>query len=151
MSEKGKVPEAKTWANWLLIIIGIILFTGGVLYLPSSLRERLIPAEVTEVVQKANLSGELAAALGLAGGFHLLVYGVFSIIAGIGLFARRAWAWGMAIMLLSIIVVMTVVNIATAMINNTFDPILMLLPTVAAVASLVAWLALVSARKAYTA
>ena len=151
MSEARRAPKPKTWANWLLIVIVVALLIGGSLYLPPSLRERLIPVEVSQAITEANVSADLARSLGLAGGIQLIIYGVFSIVAGIGLFAKRAWAWGMAIMILSIIVVMTAADIATAATAGKFDPFLMALPIVAAFAALCAWFALMGARKAYRA
>jgi len=146
-----KAPKPKTWVNWLLIFIGVALLIGGSLYLPTRLGERLIPERVRQAITEANVSADLARSLGLAGGIQLMVYGIFSIIAGIGLFAQRGWAWGMAIMILSIIVVMTVADIAAAAMGGKFDPFLMGLPIIAAFASLCAWFALMGARKAYKA
>ena len=151
MSEIRRAPKATTWVNWLLILIGVALLIGGSLYLPTQLRERLIPGQVRQAITEANVSADLARSLGLEGGIQLIVYGVFSIIAGIGLFAKRGWAWGMAIMILSIIVVMTAADIVTAAMGGKFDPLLMALPIIAAFASLCAWFALVGARKAYKA
>lgn len=152
MSERQKTPEVQTWVNWLLIIIGIILLVGGALYLPSGLRQRLLPEGVAQAIRDTNLTAEMSGALGLANGFHLMVYGAFAIIAGVGLFGRRAWAWGMAVMILSIIFVITAWDIVTQVIRvGAYDPILQLLPTVAALASLVAWCTLVRRRKAYSA
>ena len=152
MSERKKEPEVQTWVHWLLIIIGVILLVGGALYLPGSLRERVLPQRVVQAVRDAGITAEISGALGLTSGFHLMVYGVFAIIAGVGLFGRRAWAWGMAVMILSIILVINVYDIVTTTIRTGgYDPVLQLLPSIAALAALVAWCTLMRRRKAYSA
>jgi len=84
---------------------------------------------------------------------HLLVYGVFALIAGIGLFKRRGWAWGMAFLIVSVLVVTTVVDVLMKLPHarrlEFYSPALWV-QAVAGLAAIVAWFALIQQRKVHT-
>jgi hypothetical protein len=64
--------------------------------------------------------------------FVTLVLGVWCFIAGIGLFQEQEWAWGQALVVLSIICVNAIGSIVGWITGGGFDP-----------ASLLTWIALI--------
>ena len=79
-----------------------------------------LPAFVWDTI----ITGEegVAAFKGLLGDSALIrtVLGAFCLIAGIGMFQEQEWAWGMAIVLLSVIIVTT----GGAVISSIVTPII---------------------------
>jgi hypothetical protein len=152
MSDEERPVEANAWVNVVLIIIGLVLLAGGLLFLPPSISEKLIPAQVRQMVeQHQQITRDVAGLLGLTQAVQYIVYGLFAIIAGIGLFRRRAWAWGMGIMMLSIIVVMVASGVVVSAKQGSFKLLTMALPMIGGLIALIGWPALFKARKAYTA
>ena len=110
-TKKKEVKRSNYVLNIFMIGIGAIYIFQGVIYYLIAYGVIADAAMMPGFIQEVFLAeGEGTAAFqGLMGESALmrLTLGAFSLIAGIGMFQNQEWAWGKAILLLSIIVVTT--------------------------------------------
>ena len=154
MSDEERPVEAKAWVNVLLIIIGILFIVAGLMHFYPDLVKRALPADIAENIWAEDVIRRVASLTGTAKTSHLLVYGMFAVIGGMGLFRMKAWAWGMAIVILSLIVVTTILEVLLGIVQTgveeLFNPAWWV-QAVAGLAAIVALPVLFKARTAYTA
>lgn len=115
--EKQEVKDSNELLNIFLIIIGAIyIFQGLISYIPGL--QALMPPVIIDVL--ADPTGESTAAfqaLLSENGLMRTVLGAFCFIAGVGMFQEQEWAWGMSIVLLSVILVTTAGTIISSFIS----------------------------------
>lgn len=109
--EKKEIKDSNELLNIFMIIIGAFyLFQGIVyyveLYLPGTFG--FLPVALTDAL--LGTSGATAAVNSLISDNALmrLVLGGWCFIAGVGMFQEQEWAWGQALVLLSVILVTTI-------------------------------------------
>nr|MDO8112197.1 hypothetical protein [Candidatus Sigynarchaeota archaeon] len=120
--EKKEVKDSNELLNIFLIIIGgIYIFQGIVyyveIYFPGTFG--FIPPAIASIILGTGDGSE--AFKNLMGDSALIrtVLGAFCFISGVGMFQEQEWAWGMAVVLLSVIIVTTGGAIITSIINWT--------------------------------
>ncbi len=111
MSEIRRAPKATTWVNWLLIIIGILVIGAALIRISPDLMKSVVPPDIAQQLEAEEMVERIGALTGQDSVPHLLAYGVFAFVAGVGLFKRRGWAWGMAFVIVSMLVLTTIVGV----------------------------------------
>lgn len=99
-----KLPDSNELLNIILIVLGIIFIIQGVL-LFLGLFGVSIPTWLSAFNQE---SGTAVSSLLGQTGLVTIVLGVWAFVAGVGMFQEQEWAWGQALVVLSIIFVNTV-------------------------------------------
>lgn len=124
MSDKTKKKEVKRsniLLNIFLIAIGgIFIFQGVIYYLIAYgviADASIMPGFIQDIFLGAGSGTE--AFQGLLGESALmrLALGAFCFIAGVGMFGNQEWGWGMAIVLMAIIIVTTGGSVLSQLIN----------------------------------
>nr|MDO8085689.1 hypothetical protein [Candidatus Sigynarchaeum springense] len=121
--EKKEVKDSNELLNIFLIVIGALFIFQGVLYY-IAMYAIADPAAVIPEWILVNLGGVSTgpgqtAFAGLLGDSALmrLTLGVFAFVSGVGMFQEQEWAWGMAIVILAVIIVTTGGAVLTAFID----------------------------------
>ena len=112
-----KTGEENPDSNEVLNIIMIVL---GVLFIIQGLSVFLVwfgvnpPVWVETIISSVSgTEGQAAMALIGQGGMVTLVLGVWCLISGIGMFQEQEWAWGQALVVLSIMFVNSFATVMT--------------------------------------
>ncbi|MBD3349892.1 MAG: hypothetical protein GF364_00220 [Candidatus Lokiarchaeota archaeon] len=124
-----ELKESNAIVNIIMIVLGALFILQAVLMI-LAWAEVVVPTWVQSILD----SGATEAAMALLGQNSLitLVLGVWLFIAGIGLFQEQEWAWGMALIDLSIVITNSVGSIIGWIGGGTFD-----------VGSLLTWITLI--------
>ena len=153
MSEQERSTGALVWVNILLILIGVLSIVAGVSpLLPGLMRQ--VPPEIASAIEAKELVNKVGFLMGGGRVSHLLVYGLFALVAGGGLFKKRGWAWGMAIVVLAIVALTTILDVFLAMFTEKVAPIDTASVAwwgqiIAGLGAIVAWPTLMANRKLY--
>ena len=116
--EKKEVKDSNELLNIFMIIIGaIFIFQGINFYFPQLFG--WLPAEAMAIFDGTGDGTAAFKALLGANALMQFVLGIWCFIAGIGMFQEQEWAWGMSLVLLSVIIVTTGGNIITSFVNWT--------------------------------
>ncbi len=122
--EKKEVKDSNELLNIFLIIIGALFIFQGIIYyveayFPGTFN--FMPPEVMAIVYGTGEGTEAFQSLMGDSALIRLVMGAWAFIAGVGMFQEQEWAWGMAIVVMSMILVTTLGAVITAFIH--FDTI----------------------------
>ena len=98
---KETIPDSNELLNIFLIIIGILTTLYGINYYFPGLIPGLGPfIGNPEIVAFMSVLGS-----------SMVILGGFALLAGIGMFQEQEWAWGMALMVLTFIIVNTLTTV----------------------------------------
>ncbi|MHA1369813.1 MAG: hypothetical protein ACTSWN_14420 [Promethearchaeota archaeon] len=123
VKEKKKIKDSNELLNIFMIIVGGIFVFQGIMYyleiygidisfLPSVIRNTLYGTGAGTQAFKSLLGDQANLQL---------VLGAFCLIAGIGLFQEQEWAWGMSIIILSIMITTTAGSVISTIASGGFD------------------------------
>ncbi|MHA1341681.1 MAG: hypothetical protein ACTSRZ_17325 [Promethearchaeota archaeon] len=113
-----ELPESNTILNLILIAVGAIFVIQGIIMI---LGWAGIAAPEWLQTIGGSAGGEAALALFGQNTLVTLILGVWCFIAGIGLFQEQEWAWGQALVVLSIIITNGVGSLIGWIQGGTFD------------------------------
>lgn len=122
-----ELPESNAIVNIILIVLGALFVLQGVLLILA-----WAGISAPDWLNAILAGGDDVMALLGPSSFVTLVLGVWCFIAGIGLFQEQEWAWGQALVVLSIICVNAAGSIAGWISGGAFD-----------ISSLLTWIALI--------
>ncbi len=154
MGEEERSAGVLVWVNVLLVFIGFLSIVAGVApFFPALMRQ--VPTEIANAIEAEELVEKVGFLMGGGRASHHLVYGLFALVAGVGLFRRRGWAWGMAIVVLAIVALTTILDVFLAMFAQDVAPVdthsvAWWVQIVAGLGAVVAWPTLVANRKVYS-
>jgi hypothetical protein len=118
--EKKEVKDSNELLNiFLMVIGGLFIFQGIVYYVEAYFPGAFgfMPIEVMNIINGDGPGTETFQALLGDSALIRLVMGAWAFIAGVGMFQEQEWAWGMAIVVMSMILVTTGGAVISAFIN----------------------------------
>ncbi len=108
---KANLPDSNELLNIFLIIIGgITVIYGFSYYFPS----------LFTWLQDITTNPDFQTYFVVLGSIHVII-GCFSIIAGIGMFQEQEWAWGMALLILTFIIINAIVTLINTVAGGSFS------------------------------
>jgi len=120
---ESKTKQSNTVLNIIMILIGLFFLSKGVLEFLTWLNIIPLPVWLHSIYEKVN-SEDLSSALSFLGtqGIVTAILGFWALIGGILMFGEQESGWGMAVVILSMIVVMGLASIITWIITpSSFD------------------------------
>ena len=120
---ESKTKQSSAILNILMILIGLFFLSKGVLEFLTWMNIIPLPVWLQSIYEKVN-SKDLSSALSFLGtqGIVTAILGFWALIAGILMFGEQESGWGMAVVILSMIVVMGIATIITWIITPaSFD------------------------------
>jgi hypothetical protein len=118
--EKKEVKDSNELLNiFLMIIGGLFIFQGIIYYVEAYFPGTFgfMPPEVMAIVYGTGEGTDAFQSLMGDSALIRLVMGAWAFIAGVGMFQEQEWAWGMAIVVMSMILVTTGGTVISAFIN----------------------------------
>ncbi|MHA1680598.1 MAG: hypothetical protein ACTSUE_06285 [Promethearchaeota archaeon] len=108
--EKTEVKDSNELLNLFLIIIGAIFIFQGIVnyvsaYFPAAFD--WLPQIIKDTLNGTGDASDTFRNLMGQNALQQTVMGTFCFIAGVGMFKEQEWAWGMSIILLSLIIITT--------------------------------------------
>ncbi|MHA1792763.1 MAG: hypothetical protein ACTSVI_08975 [Promethearchaeota archaeon] len=123
MSEEKKeeVKDSNELLNIFMIIIGAVYMFQGIVYYVESYFPgtfNFLPSIIKDtLLSTSGEGGQAFRALMGDNALQQFVMGTFCFVAGVGMFQEQEWAWGMAIVLLSIILITTTGSLINSFIS----------------------------------
>ena len=107
----ANLPDSNELLNIFLIIIGGITVIYGFSYFFPSLFTWL---------QDITTNPDFQTYFIVLGSIHVIL-GSFAIIAGVGMFQEQEWAWGMALLILTFIIINAIVTLINTLVGGSFS------------------------------
>ena len=140
------VPDSNELLNAFLVILGgLYVFQAIMTFLSSFL---LLPSWLTGITSLPGVS-DLLTVLSTLGGTYQLIIGVGALVCGIGLNAEQEWAWGMALLDLAFISVLSITGIITAITTATWMSLTFVIQIVCVIAGVLGIFWLLGTKERY--